>query len=68
MLNEPSVVAVSERDNRIRGGSRSEGDGHSTYHAYRPMKDGDRGLSRDEAMLRYYMNKALGKWNRSNRK
>ena len=50
VLNEPSVVAVSELDNKIT--------------AYRPMKDGVIADYRvTEAMLRYYMRKALGSWN-----
>src|SRR3989339_491872 len=50
VLNEPSVVAVSTRDNEIL--------------AVRPMKDGVIADYRvTEAMLRYYIRKALGKWN-----
>ncbi|MEX2014216.1 MAG: rod shape-determining protein [Parcubacteria group bacterium] len=67
VLNEPSVVAVSD-DNRILAigmeakimiGRTPEG-----ISAYRPMKDGVIADYRvTEAMLRYYINKALGKWN-----
>lgn len=68
VLNEPSVVAVSEDDNRILavGLEAKEMIGRTpeSIIAYRPMKDGVIADYRvTEAMLRYYMNKALGKWN-----
>lgn len=68
VLNEPSVVAVSEQDNRILavGLEAKEMIGRTpdTIIAYRPMKDGVIADYRvTEAMLRYYINKALGKWN-----
>jgi rod shape-determining protein MreB len=68
VLNEPSVVAVSEDDNRILavGIEAKEMIGRTpeSIIAYRPMKDGVIADYRvTEAMLRYYMNKALGRWN-----
>jgi len=68
VLNEPSVVAVSEQDNKILavGLEAKEMIGRTpdTIIAYRPMKDGVIADYRvTEAMLRYYINKALGKWN-----
>mgnify|MGYP003394118547 CR=1 FL=1 len=68
VLNEPSVVAVSEEDNRIVaiGLEAKEMIGRTPENiiAYRPMKDGVIADYRvTEAMLRYYIDKALGKWN-----
>lgn len=68
VLNEPSVVAVSEEDNKIMaiGLEAKEMIGRTPDNiiAYRPMKDGVIADYRvTEAMLRYYINKALGKWN-----
>lgn len=68
VLNEPSVVAVSEEDNRIMaiGIEAKEMIGRTPENiiAYRPMKDGVIADYRvTEAMLRYYIDKALGKWN-----
>src|SRR4029077_8369586 len=68
VLNEPSVVAVSEEDNRIVaiGIEAKEMIGRTPENiiAYRPMKDGVIADYRvTEAMLRYYINKALGRWN-----
>lgn len=68
ILNEPSVVAVSEGDNRILAiGAEAKtmiGRTPEDIIAYRPMKDGVIADYRvTEAMLRYYINKALGKWN-----
>ncbi len=68
VLNEPSVVAVSEQDNRILAvGSEAKnmiGKTPDNIIAYRPMKDGVIADYRvTEAMLRYFINKALGKWN-----
>jgi rod shape-determining protein MreB len=67
VLNEPSVVAVSEQDNRILAvgleAKNMIGRTPDNIIAYRPMKDGVIADYRvTEAMLRYYMNKALGKW------
>jgi rod shape-determining protein MreB len=68
ILNEPSVVAVSEQDNKILAVGveaknmigRTPGD----IIAYRPMKDGVIADYRvTEAMLKYFIDKALGKWN-----
>lgn len=68
VLNEPSVVAVSEQDNTILAiGNEAKdmiGKTPESIIAYRPMKDGVIADYRiTEAMLRYFMNKALGKWN-----
>jgi rod shape-determining protein MreB len=67
LLNEPSVVAVSLEDNRILAvGNEAKtmvGRTPEAIVAYRPMKDGviaDYKVT--EAMLRYYIKKALGKW------
>jgi len=67
VLNEPSVVAVSEQDNRILavGLEAKEMIGRTpeSIIAYRPMRDGVIADYRvTEAMLRYYINKALGKF------
>ena len=66
VLNEPSVVAVSEEDNQIMAiGNEAKtmvGRTPDNIIAYRPMKDGVIADYRvTEAMLRYYMRKALGK-------
>ena len=68
VLNEPSVVAVSEQDNTILaiGNAAKDmiGKTPESIIAYRPMKDGVIADYRiTEAMLRYFMQKALGKWN-----
>ncbi|OHA88353.1 MAG: rod shape-determining protein [Candidatus Zambryskibacteria bacterium RIFCSPHIGHO2_01_FULL_43_25] len=68
VLNEPSVVAVSEEDNRILAiGSEAKdmiGKTPENIMAYRPMKDGViADYKTTEAMLRYYIGKSLGKWN-----
>ena len=68
VLNEPSVVAVSEQDNRILAvgleAKKMIGRTPDNIIAYRPMKDGVIADYRvTEAMLRYYINKALGRWN-----
>lgn len=68
VLNEPSVVAVSEQDNRVLAvGLEAKGMIGRTPDsiiAYRPMKDGVIADYRvTEAMLRYYINKALGRFN-----
>lgn len=68
VLNEPSVVAVSEEMNKILAvGNDAKvmvGKTPDTIVAYRPMKDGVIADYRvTEAMLRYYISKALGKWN-----
>ena len=66
VLNEPSVVAVSE-DNRILAvGNDAKtmiGRTPEAVIAYRPMRDGVIADYRvTEAMLRYFINKALGRW------
>ncbi|MFM7088722.1 MAG: rod shape-determining protein [Candidatus Paceibacterota bacterium] len=68
VLNEPSVVAVSEQDNKVLAiGSEAKdmiGKTPDSIIAYRPMKDGVIADYRvTEAMLRYFINKALGKFN-----
>ena len=68
VLNEPSVVAVSQTDNKILaiGNDAKSMIGRTPGEiiAYRPMKDGVIADYRvTEAMLRYYIKKALGKWN-----
>ena len=68
VLNEPSVVAVSQRDNKILavGNEAKEMIGRTPGDiiAYRPMKDGVIADYRvTEAMLRYYIKKSLGRWN-----
>ena len=67
VLNEPSVVAVSEQDNTILAigieAKEMIGKTPESIIAYRPMKDGVIADYRvTEAMLRYFMSKALGKW------
>lgn len=67
VLNEPSVVAVSEIDNKILavGNDAKEMIGRTpeSIIAYRPMKDGVIADYRvTEAMLRYYIRKAMGTW------
>jgi len=68
VLVEPSVVAVSEQDNSIIAiGNEAKdmiGKTPDSIIAYRPMKDGVIADYRvTEAMLRYFMQKALGKFN-----
>ncbi len=68
VLNEPSVVAVSELDNRVVAvGMEAKlmvGKTPDNIIAYRPMKDGVIADYRvTEAMLKYYIGKALGPWN-----
>ncbi len=68
VLNEPSVVAVSEQDNKILAiGADAKamiGKTPESIIAYRPMKDGVIADYRvTEAMLRYFIRKALGKMN-----
>jgi len=68
VLNEPSVVAVSETDNKVLAvgldAKEMLGRTPDAIRAYRPMRDGVIADYRvTEAMLRYYIGKALGKWN-----
>lgn len=67
VLNEPSVVAIGIDNKRILAvGAEAKtmiGRTPEAITAYRPMKDGviaDYKVT--EAMLRYYMKKAMGKW------
>lgn len=65
VINEPTVVAVSIEDNRILAVGQEAKDmlGRTpdTIIAHRPMKDGVIADYRvTEAMLRYFINKALG--------
>ncbi|MEK7175629.1 MAG: rod shape-determining protein [Patescibacteria group bacterium] len=68
VLNEPSVVAVSEQDNKILAiGFEAKdmvGKTPESIVTYFPMRDGviaDYKVT--EVMLRYFINKALGKFN-----
>ena len=68
VLNEPSVVAVSTIDNKVVAvGNEAKdmiGKTPDNIIAYRPMKDGVIADYRvTEAMLKYYISKALGAWN-----
>ena len=68
VLNEPSVVAVSEQDNTILAiGQEAKdmiGKTPENIIVYRPMKDGVIADYRvTEAMLRYFITKSLGKYN-----
>ena len=68
VLHEPSVVAVSQGDNKILaiGNEAKEMIGRTPDEiiAYRPMKDGVIADYRvTEAMLRYFIRRSLGKWN-----
>ena len=68
ILNEPSVVAVSEQDNTILAigieAKEMIGKTPESIIVYRPMKDGVIADYRvTEAMLRYFIGKALGKYN-----
>lgn len=68
VLNEPSVVAVSTETNKVVAigveAKRMIGRTPDGIVAYRPMKDGVIADYRvTEAMLRYFMRKALGKYN-----
>lgn len=68
VLNEPSVVAVSEQDNKILAigfeAKNMIGKTPESIITYSPMKDGVIADYRvTEAMLKYFINKALGKFN-----
>ncbi|MFZ2205219.1 MAG: rod shape-determining protein [Minisyncoccia bacterium] len=68
VLNEPSVVAVSEQDNKILAigfdAKDMIGKTPDSIIAYRPMKDGVIADYRvTEAMLRYFINKSMGRFN-----
>jgi rod shape-determining protein MreB len=67
VLNEPSVVAVSEQDNRIlaigEAAKQMIGRTPENIIAHRPMKDGVIADYRmTEAMLKYFIHRALGKF------
>jgi rod shape-determining protein MreB len=67
VLNEPSVVAISQAENRILavGNEAKEMLGRTPdeIKAYRPMKDGVIADYRvTEAMLRYFIRKAMGRF------
>src|SRR3989344_1433991 len=67
VLNEPSVVAISEIDKRILavGAEAKEMIGRtpSEIIAYRPLRDGVIADYRvTQAMLKYFIGKALGKY------
>jgi len=68
VLNEPSVVAVSEPENKILAvgieAKQMIGRTPESIVAYRPMKDGVIADYRvTEAMLKYYINKTLPNYN-----
>lgn len=68
ILNEPSVVAVSEQDNKILAvgieAKNMVGRTPESIIAYRPMRDGVIADYRvTEAMLSYFFTKALGRLN-----
>ena len=68
VLNEPSVVAVAIPENKVVAvGNEAKamiGKAPDSLLIYRPMKDGVIADYRiTEAMLRYYISKALGRWN-----
>jgi rod shape-determining protein MreB and related proteins len=68
VVDEPTVVAISEQDNKILavGLEAKEMIGKTPEHisAYRPMRDGVIADYRaTEALLRYFIDKSLPKWN-----
>jgi len=67
VLNEPSVVAVSDNNKILAVGAEAKnmiGRTPDSIRAYRPMKDGVIADYRvTEAMLRYFLQKALGAFN-----
>ncbi|HVX90440.1 MAG TPA: rod shape-determining protein [Candidatus Paceibacterota bacterium] len=68
VLNEPSVVAVSTENNKVLAigvdAKKMIGRTPDSIIAYRPMKDGVIADYRvTQAMLKYFMRKALGRWN-----
>lgn len=67
VMNEPSVVAVSDTNQILAVGSEAKrmiGRTPDTIRAYRPMKDGVIADYRvTEAMLRYFLKKVLGNFN-----
>ena len=67
VLNEPSVVAISDDNKILAIGAEAKtmiGRTPDGIRAYQPMRDGVIADYRvTEAMLRYYIDKTLGKWN-----
>ena len=67
VLNEPSVVAVSDQNEVLAVGQEAKrmiGRTPENIRAYRPMKDGVIADYRvTEAMLRYFLRKALSRYN-----
>lgn len=67
VLNEPSVVAISDDNQILAVGSEAKhmiGRTPENIRAFRPMRDGVIADYRvTEAMLRYFMRKVLGKYN-----
>ncbi len=67
VLNEPSVVAVSDNNEVLAVGAEAKrmiGRTPESIRAYRPMKDGVIADYRvTEAMLRYFLRKALSRYN-----
>ena len=67
VLNEPSVVAVSDENEVLAVGKEAKlmiGRTPENIRAYRPMKDGVIADYRvTEAMLRYFLRKVLGRYN-----
>lgn len=67
VMNEPSVVAVSDNNQILAVGNEAKlmiGRTPDNIRAYRPMKDGVIADYRvTEAMLRYFLKKSLGPWN-----
>lgn len=67
VLNEPSVVAVSDDNKILAVGNEAKlmiGRTPENIRAYRPMKDGVIADYRvTEAMLRYFLKQSLGTWN-----
>ncbi|MDE2188394.1 MAG: rod shape-determining protein [Patescibacteria group bacterium] len=68
VLNEPSVVAISQTDKKVLavGNEAKEMVGRTPDNiiAYKPMRDGVIADYRvTEAMLRYFIDKAMGSWN-----
>ncbi len=67
VLNEPSVVAISDNNQVLAVGAEAKrmiGRTPESIRAYRPMKDGVIADYRvTEAMLRYFFRKAMGRFN-----
>ena len=67
VMNEPSVVAVSDDNQILAVGNEAKmmiGRTPDNIRAYRPMKDGVIADYRvTEAMLRYFLKRTLGSWN-----